>query len=203
MPRQNKYMRGGDGNLETLNNIHGRAKQIHSDIKTSLPEASRHSITSSAVNDFNNGINNLAQHADELHQNVIKVGSPKATEHSTNMVNHARDSIAHTNQGNYQDAVNSATDVTKHMSEAIKHATDDAVGQIQLSEANIGDHLRSLRKKGSSLFMGGGSTRKKKSKDSNYGRRKHKIISSSYKYSNYYNRLPKSSRKKRKKTKKK
>lgn len=204
MPKKHTYMRGGNSDVETLNSIHDRAKKIHSEIKTSFPEAVRHSITSSAVSEFNNGINNLAQHADELHTNVVKIGSPKATEHSTNMVNHARESISHTNQGNYQDAVNSATDVTKHMNKAITHASDHTIGNKTLSEANIGDYLRAMRDKGPKLFMGGRPTRKNKlSKDSNYRHRKHKLISSSHKYSKYFNRLPKSSSKKRKKTKKK
>lgn len=207
MPRT-RYMRGGEGEnhevIQNLNNIKDMATQTHSQIKQSLPEASRHDQTVSALEEFNSGINNLAQHAEEVHNQVVNLGSPEATEHSTYMVNNAKQSVSHAEQGNYTEALNSADRTKEYMSKAIGHASYHNIGQKQVSDATFRDHVTALTKKMPMPFSGGGYTRN--NKQSSYRQRKHNRISSAHKYSNYFNRLHKPSikkRKKRKKTKKK
>lgn len=185
-----------------------KAEEAHAQIKEAVPEADKHAKTAAAVNEVVNGTNNMMNTVQRLHEDISQsTTSNEAKDHSRQMMNAAQQAQQHVTSGNFMNALKSATEAKNSMNNAVDSVQAHAIGQKPLSEAKVGDHFSALKEKVTnsvnsvSLFSGGANTRKvKKSKDPNYRQRKHQVLSSTYKYSNYFNRLkkPKKSKKRRK-----
>lgn len=211
-------MRGGENpSLDPIQQIQQRADEAHSQIKASASQAIQHVKTMPSVGDFNNGINNLAQHATNMNNSMVNLGSDVANatyENRDKMMKSVNEGVAHVNQGNYADAVKSVDETKTHMTNTINDATKHMTSQIPLSSAGLGDHASAITQKmqdGVSHYQGqmnnlfsrfrpptgGGYTRKRKTKTPAYNKRRYQISSSHTKYSKYHNRLLKHKTKRR------
>lgn len=218
--RTKKYMRGGEiQSFDPIRKLQERAEDAHAQIKASASQASQHVKTMPSVDDFNNGINNFAQHATNMNNSMANLGPDIANatrENRDNMMNSVKEGIAHTNQGNYVDAVKSVDQAKSHMTNSINDAASHITNKKPLSSADLGDHASAITDKmqksvsqlqgqAKNLFSrfsnptntGGGYTRKRKQKDTNYNKRRYEISSSHRKYSKYHNRLLKHKTKRR------
>lgn len=196
-------MRGGNPSLEPIQQLQQRAHDAHTQIKTSAPQAIENVKTMPSVGDFNNGINNFAQHTADINNAMLNLGPDVANstyEDRDNMMKSVNDAVAFANQGNYSDSVKSVDKTKTHMANAIKNASTHMTGLKQISEAGFGDHAVAMTDKMQgqvntffSRFRGnttgGGYTRKRKSKDPNYNKRRYEITLTHRKYNKYKNRL--------------
>lgn len=207
-------MRGGENpSLSTIQQFQQRANDAHAQIKTAASQAIEHVKTTPSVGDFNNGINKLAEHATNINNSMVNLGSDVANatyERRNNMMKSVNEGVARVNQGNYADAVKSVDEAKTHMTNAINDAATHMNNQKSLVSADLGDHATAITDKMQknvshyqgqvkNLFSrfsrpntGGGYTRKRKPKDLYYGKRKYQIHSTHNKYSKYHNRMLKS-----------